>query len=54
MKMGILKNKKSQEAGATPVVWQMVGWILAFALLIFALLWYSGLGEKIMSLIKSF
>ncbi len=52
--MNLIKNKKSQEAGATPVVWHMIGWILAFALLIFALLWFSGLGEKIISLIKSF
>jgi hypothetical protein len=48
--MNTKKNKKSQ-AGIMSFG-HIVKWIILFALLIFVLLWFSGLGKKLLSLIK--
>tara|TARA_B100000315_G_scaffold249133_1_gene279913 strand:+ start:791 stop:940 length:150 start_codon:yes stop_codon:yes gene_type:complete len=45
------KNKKSQ-AGIMPFG-HIVKWIILFALLLFVLFWFSGLGDKMIKIVKS-
>ena len=47
----MIKNKKSQAGVMT--FGQIVKWIILFALLLFALFWFSGLGDKILKIVKS-
>ncbi|MEK6868662.1 MAG: hypothetical protein AABX74_00405 [Nanoarchaeota archaeon] len=51
--MKLIKNKKAQEGAGEQVMGNIIKWIILFALLIFALFWFSGLGDKILSIIKS-
>ena len=46
-----MKNKKSQ-AGVM-VMGRVIKWLILFALLLFAIAWYTGLGSKITNLVKS-
>ena len=46
----MIKNKKSQEGAGTNVMGAVIKWIILFALLIFALMWFSGLGDKIITI----
>jgi len=51
--MKIIKNKKASEGAEKPIA-EIIGWILLFALLVFAFFWYSGMGNKIISIFKGF
>ncbi|MDP6547355.1 MAG: hypothetical protein QF917_00130 [Candidatus Woesearchaeota archaeon] len=51
--MKILTNKKGGEGTVAPFR-HIVEWIILFALLAFALFWFSGLGNKIIAILKSF
>ena len=50
--MKIIKNKKAGEGAERPIG-EIIGWIILFALVIFVLFWYGGLGSKIISILKS-
>lgn len=49
--MEIIKNKKGNGA-VTPFA-EIIGWIILFALLVFAFFWFSGLGNKIIAILKN-
>jgi len=49
--MNIIKNKKASE-GAEMTVGEIIGWVILFALAVFAFFWYSGIGNKIIASIK--
>ena len=51
-KMKIIKSKKA-DAKSVPLE-EIVIWTIAIALIIWALLWYSGLGKKAIELITEF
>jgi len=51
--MKLIKNKKAGEGATTPMR-EIIGWIILFALLIFVLFWYSGLGTKILEIFRGF
>ena len=46
-----MKNKKSQ--AGVQVMGRVINWLILFALLLFAIAWYTGLGSKITNLVKS-
>jgi hypothetical protein len=50
-KMEIIKNKKASEGAAKPMT-EIIGWIILFAFLIFAFLWYTGLKDYIIAILK--
>ena len=52
-KMKIIKNKKAQEGAGSMTFAQIVGFLIAFALLIFALLWYGGMRDTIIAILKN-
>ena len=52
--MELIESKKAQEAAAGRSLWEIIGWAIGAALLIFVFLWYSGLGNKIMSYVGSY
>lgn len=51
--MKLLKSRKAGE-GEEKSVLEIIGWILLGALLLFAILWYSGIGKNIVEIGNSF
>lgn len=49
--MKLIKNKRADEA--MPFA-EIIGWAILGVLILFVLVWYSGLGTKIISIIRSF
>ena len=47
----MIKTKKSQ--AGVEVMGHIIKWIILFALLIFAVFWATGLGDKIIGIVKS-
>ena len=45
----LFKNKKAGEGEERSLV-EIIGWVIVIALVVFALLWYSGLGTKIIAI----
>lgn len=52
-KMKIVKSKKAQEGAGTMAFGEVIGWLILFALIIFVFFWYSGLGSKIIAILKN-
>ncbi|MBS3102038.1 hypothetical protein J4458_01160 [Candidatus Woesearchaeota archaeon] len=51
--MRLIKDKRAVAEGVERSVSEIMVWIILFALAVFAFIWYSGLGSKIISIIKS-
>ena len=49
-----MKSIKKNKAATTMPLEHIIGWVILAALIIWAIAWYSGLGNKAMQLLKEF